>query len=45
MPFELILSIRIDPDEARIFCYTVEELVVVDFRLTFIWSDHRVPGA
>ena len=31
-------SVRVDPDEAHKFCYTVGELVVTDFRLTFGWS-------
>ena len=31
-------EVRIDPDEAHDFCYTVGELVVIDFRLTFGWS-------
>ena len=31
-------NVRVDPDEARNFCYTVGELVVIDFRLTFGWS-------
>ena len=26
---------RVDPDKVHNFCYTVRELVVVDFRLTF----------
>ena len=31
-------NVRLDPDEAHNFCYTVGELVVIDFRLTFGWS-------
>ena len=31
-------NVRIDPDEAHQFCYTVGELVVIDFRPTFGWS-------
>ena len=31
-------NVRVDPDEAHNFCYTVRELVVIDFRLTFGWS-------
>ena len=31
-------NVRVDPDEANNFCYTVGELVVIDFRLTFGWS-------
>lgn len=27
-----------DPDEVHHFCYTVGELVIIDFRLTFGWS-------
>ena len=30
-------NVRVDPDEAHNFCYTVGELVVIDFRLTFGW--------
>ena len=30
--------VRIDPDGAHNFVYTVGELVVIDFRLTFGWS-------
>ena len=29
---------RVDPDKAHNFCYTVGELTVIDFRLTFGWS-------
>ena len=35
-------NVRIDPDEAHNFCYTVEELVAIDFRLTFGWSGSPV---
>ena len=31
-------NVRVDPDKAHKFCYTVGELVVIDFRLTFRWS-------
>ena len=31
-------NVRVDPDKAHNFCYTVGELVVIDFRLTFGWS-------
>ena len=31
-------NVRVDPDEAHNFCYTVGELAVIDFRLTFGWS-------
>ena len=29
---------RVDPDQAHNSCYTVGDLVVIDFRLTFGWS-------
>lgn len=35
-------NVRGDPDEVCNYCYTVEDLVVVDFRLTFDWT--RPPG-
>ena len=35
-------NVRTDPDEAHNFCYTVEELVAIDFRLTFGWSGSPV---
>ena len=35
-------NVRVDPDKAHKFCYTVGELVVIDFRLTFGWSG--LPG-
>ena len=31
-------NVRVDPDRAHNFCYTVGDLVVIDFRLTFGWS-------
>ena len=31
-------NVRVDPDQAQTFCYTVGELVVIGFRLTFGWS-------
>ena len=31
-------NVRVDPDEDHNFCYTVGELVVIDFCLTFGWS-------
>ena len=31
-------NVRIDPDQAHNFCYTVVDLVVIYFRLTFGWS-------
>ena len=31
--------VRIDPNQAHNFCYTVGDLVVIDFRLTFGWTD------
>ena len=31
-------NVRVDPDKTVNFCYTVGELVVIDFRLTFGWS-------
>ena len=31
-------DVRVDPDKAHKFRYTVGELVVIDFRLTFGWS-------
>ena len=35
-------NVRVDPDEAHNFCYTLGELVVIDFRFTFGWSG--LPG-
>ena len=29
---------RIDPNQAHNFCYTLGDLVVIDFRLTFGWT-------
>ena len=29
---------QVDPDKTHNFCYTVGELVVINFRLTFGWS-------
>ena len=31
-------NVRVDPDKAHIFCYTVRGQEVIDFRLTFGWS-------
>ena len=31
-------NVRVDPDKAHTFCYTAEDPVVIDFRLTFGWS-------
>ena len=31
-------NVRVDPDQAHNFCYTVGDLIVIDFRLTFGWS-------
>ena len=31
-------NVRVDPDQARNVGYTVEDLVAIDFRLTFGWS-------
>ena len=31
-------NVRIDPNQAHNFCYTVGDLVVIDFRLTFGWT-------
>ena len=31
-------NVRVDPDQAHNFCYTVGDLVVIDVRLTFGWS-------
>ena len=31
-------NVRIDPGKAHNFCYTVGDLLVIDFRLTFEWS-------
>ena len=31
-------NVRIDPNQARNVCYTVGDLVVIDFRLTFGWT-------
>ena len=31
-------NVPVDPDKAHNFCYAVEELAVIDFRLTFGWS-------
>ena len=37
--FDNFRIVQVDPDEAHNFCVTVGELVVIDFRLTFIgWS-------
>ena len=32
-------NVRIDPNQAHNFCYTVGDLVAIDFRLTFGWTD------
>ena len=39
---EAFRNVRIDPDEAHNLCYTVGELMVIDFRLTFGWSGSPV---
>ena len=31
-------NVRIDPNQARNVCYTVGDLVIIDFRLTFGWT-------
>ena len=31
-------NVKIDPKQAHNFCYTVGDLVVIDFRLTFGWT-------
>ena len=31
-------NVRIDPDQAHNFCYTIVDLIVIDFRLTFGWT-------
>ena len=31
-------NVRIDPNQVHNFCYTVGNLVVIDFRLTFGWT-------
>ena len=31
-------KVRIDPNQAHNICYTVRDLVVIDFRLTFGWT-------
>ena len=35
---DAIRNQRVDPDQAHNFCYTVGDLVVIKFRLTFGWS-------
>ena len=32
-------NVRVDSGEARDFCYTVGEIIVIDFRLTFGWFE------
>ena len=32
-------NVRVDPDQAHNFYYSVRDLVVIDFRLTFGWSE------
>lgn len=31
-------NVRVDPDQAHNFCYAVDDLIVIDFRLTFGWT-------
>ena len=31
-------NVRVDPDQAHNFCYVVDDLIVIDFRLTFGWT-------
>ena len=31
-------NVRVDPDQAHNFCYVVDNLIVIDFRLTFGWT-------
>lgn len=31
-------NVRVDPDNAHNLCYTVGELIVIEFRRTFAWS-------
>lgn len=40
--FRGFLDVPVDPNESHNFCYTVGQLVVVDFRSTFMWS--KSPG-
>ena len=35
---DALRNVRVGPDEAHNFWYTVGEIVVIDFRLTFGWS-------
>ena len=35
---DALRNVRVDPDKAHNFCYTVGDLAVIDFRLTFGWS-------
>ena len=32
-------NVRVDPDQAHNVCYTVGDVVVIGFRLTFGWSE------
>ena len=34
---DAFMKVRVDPDQAHNICYTVGDLVVIDFRLTFGW--------
>ena len=36
-------NVRIDPNQAHSFCYTVGDLVFIDFRLMFEWTG--LPGS
>ena len=31
-------NVRVDPDQAHNFCYVVDDIIVIDFRLTFGWT-------
>ena len=31
-------NVRVDPDQAHNFCYAVDDLIAIDFRLTFGWT-------
>ena len=35
---DVFRNVRVDPDQAHNFCYTIGDLVVIDLRLTFGWS-------
>ena len=35
---EAFRNVRVAPDQAQIFCYMVDDILVADFRLTFGWA-------